>query len=135
MEIEKNKFFAKKSIFRSLVLLIICIPLLFGAVLKLFYYLPKDGDPISSGVIEIIQNLISKLYHGFEPIQWLWSISPMPSIETILTMGNFLILVLVVSFLWGIMSFQLGVGTIDELAKAKSNARKKKLEDEYSDRG
>ncbi len=44
MEIEKNKFFAKKSIVRSIVLLVVCTPLLLGAFLKFFYYLPKDRE-------------------------------------------------------------------------------------------
>jgi len=134
MEIERNKFFAKKSILRSLVLLIICTPLLFSAVLKLFYYLPEDGNPISSGITGGIKDLISKFYHGFDSIQWLWPISPTPNIEVIITTGNFLTLVLFVGVLWGIMSFQLGVGAIDELSRAKINARKKRLEDEYRDR-
>ena len=134
MEIENNKFFAKKNIVRSIFLFIICTPLLIGAVLKLFYYLPKDNNPISEGLISGIKDLISKLYHGFEPIQYLWPISPTPSIENLLTTGNFLTLVLFFGFLWGIMSFQLGVGAIDELSRAKSKARKKRLENEYRDR-
>lgn len=134
MEIEKNKFFAKKNIARSIVLLIICTPLLIGAVLKLFYYLPKDGNPLSDGLISGIQNLVFKLYHGFEPVQYLWPISPTPNIENVLTTGNFLALVVFLGFLWGVASFQLGVGAIDELSQAKRSARKKRLEDEYRDK-
>lgn len=131
MEIEKNKFFAKRNIVRAILLLIVCTPLLFGVILKLFYFLPKDGNPISDGMVTGVQNLVAKLYHGFEPIQYLWPISPTPNIENILTIGNLLSLVVLLGFLWGIVSFQVGVGAIDELSNAKRNARQKRLEDEY----
>jgi hypothetical protein len=134
MEIENNKLFAKKNIVRSLILLVICTPLLFGAILKLFYYLPKDENPISTGLINGIQDLISRLYHGFKPIQYLWPVSPTPSIESVVTSGNLLTAILFLGVFWGIMSFQSGVGAIDELSRAKHDARKKRLEDEYRNR-
>ncbi|MCX4030544.1 hypothetical protein [Aeromonas caviae] len=134
MEIEKNKFFARKSITRSAFLLIVCTPLLLGVILKLFYYLPKDGNPLSDGLIGGIQDLASKFYHDFEPIQYIWLISPTPSVENLLTVGNVLSLVIVIGFLWGIASFQVGVSAIDELSQAKRNARKRQLEDEYRNR-
>lgn len=131
MEIEKNKFFAKKSIVRSILLLIMCTPLLFGAILKLFYFLPKNGNSLPDGLTSGIQDLVSKLYHGFEPIQYLWPISPTPNIENALTTGNFLSLMILLGFLWGVTSFQVGVAAIEELSQAKRDARKKRLEDEY----
>ncbi len=134
MGIENNKFFAKKNIVRSIILLVICTPLLLGAILKLFYYLPKDDNPISTGLINGIQGLIAKLYNTFEPIQYLWLVSPTPNIENVATLGNALTVIIFLGFLWGIMSFQLGVGAIDELSHAKNNARKQRLEDEYRDR-
>lgn len=134
MEIEKNKFFAKKSIVRSIVLLVICTPLLLGAFLKFFYYLPKDSNALTNGFINATKDLVSKLYHGFEPVQWVWPWSPTPSVEMIVSFGNIAALLLFLGFLWGLASFQLGFGVIDELSEAKRNARKKRLEDEYKDR-
>ena len=134
MEIKKNKFFARKSFARSILLLLICTPILLGAILKLFYYLPKEGNSLSDGIIGGIQNVVSKLYYGFEPMQYLWAISPTPSIQSFFTTGNLLSLLVFLGFLWGIASFQLGVGAIDELSQAKRNARKRRLEDEYRDR-
>ncbi|MEZ7818784.1 MAG: hypothetical protein ACI8RT_000260 [Candidatus Azotimanducaceae bacterium] len=131
MEIEKSKFPAKTHIALSILLLIVCIPILLGAVLKLFYYLSKDGNPLSDGLISGIQNLVSKLYHGFEPIQYLWSISPTPSIEAVLTTGNTVTLMAFLGFLLGVESFRTGVGAIGELSQAKRSSRKKRLEDEY----
>lgn len=134
MEIEKHKFVAKKNIVRSFLLLVIFTPLLFGVILKLFYYLPKGGDRISDGVVGWLQDLVSRLYYGFEPIQYIWPLSPMPSFEDIFVVGNVLSLGVFVGFLWGIASFLVGVGAINKLSQAKNNARKRALEDEYRDK-
>ncbi len=134
MEIENHKSVARKNIVRSILLLVICTPLLFGAVLKLFYYWPKNGNQFFDGFINGTRGLISKMYHGFESIQYLWSISPTPSIDSVVTLGNFLVLVVVIGFLWGIISFLLGADARAELSQAKKSAQKKRLEDEYRGR-
>lgn len=131
MEIEKNKLFAKKNLFRSIILFIVCTPLLLGAILKLFYYLPPSENILSNGVASGLKDLVSKIYHGFEPAQWIWPISPTPNVEVIFTTGNIISILLLLGFLWAIASFQVGVATIDGLSQAKRNARKKRLEDEY----
>lgn len=131
MEIERSKFFAKKNILRSIILIIICLPLLFGAILKFFYFLPKNENPITLNILNKIQNLISDFYYNTDVIQALWSISPTPNIENIISSSNILILIIFIGLLWGISSLQVGLGTIDKLSRAKRNARKKRLVDEY----
>ena len=106
MEIEKNKFFAKKNILRSIILLTICTPLLICAILKMVYYLPDDKNILSGSFLNAFKDLITKLYNGFEPIQYLWPVSPTPNVESIITIGNVLTVILFIGFLWGAVSFQ-----------------------------
>lgn len=131
MQKEKNKSFAKKSILCSIILFIICTPLLFGATLNFFYYRPKNENSILDSFFKVIQNLILEFGHNYEFIQWLLSISPAPSAESIFTVGNVFTLLLLIGFLSVFFLFRHGVNAIGELAEAKKNARKKRLENEY----
>lgn len=133
MSIKARKWFAKKSIARSIALFTVCAPLLIGVVFKVLYHIPIHGDPVLSALLTPFKNIVASLYHSHEWVQFLWYASPTPNFSSIVALGNFLSIVVLLGLLWGIVSFSTGIRTVDELSAAKHNARKRHLEDQYRD--
>lgn len=134
MEIEKFKSDAKSSFIISGVCLVVFTPLFFTSLLKLIYYQKRTDFFFANIVSDIFRDIVVKIYHSFDTIQFLWPISPKPSFSPFLTWGNLFTTLIFFGFLFGCFAFHVGTEALEDLNDAKRNVRKRRLENEYRNR-
>ncbi len=130
-ETQRTSYFAKKDLLQGAVLVVLCLPLIFGAILKFFYFFPVSENSLTNGFFGFLKNIVVHLYDDFSIVSWLWFLFPKPTIEPLVSFSNTIVVFLLLGILWGISSLRSGFYHIGQLSQAKQKAKELKLQQEF----
>ena len=131
MEIKKTKSAIVKKIIIGTLLAVLAAPSAWGVVLKTAYLLPQDENKLSAIFLKPFGNIAEGIYNASKFSRMACEYSPDPSLATLTTSGNIASVVLIILFMGGAFLVQSGFFDISTLRKAKKDAHRDKIKDEY----
>jgi cell division protein FtsL len=123
---DKMRASSKANLLKGGLLTIFLFPLAVVTVLKLIYVV-LHNEALFSKFSEGFIRLLAK----FALIRWLWPFTPSPSVNPLLTWGNFFALLLVGFTAWAVALVGSAYSTYNRLRKAKWDSDNDQLRDDF----
>lgn len=122
---EQYKKNIKKFLIRGSIISIISLPFTLVILIKAIYYLKEYHK-----MFVVFSDLMVDLYDNYSFIQFFWDLTPNPN-YTAFTFSNFLCLIILAIFIYGLIQISKANSIHDKLRKARIAAKDQQLMDDY----